>query len=187
MVLANIFALAVAYCLIGWLAISLYWRLSRWNVGKAQRLAEDDGLTIGSRAREIACTSRGQDRHLSFRDVYTLVVFGGHECPPCQELISVAARHPATRGMRLVYISDTDSTALPPSISARWEHYQFHDEPSTRFQWRAPVSPYFHVIDPAGSVIAKGVANKMGHLDRLLDIAPRQLSTQISTVRRSRA
>lgn len=181
----NFVALLLAYSLVGWLSLSLCWRLSRWNVGKAQRLIEDDGLTIGSRAREIACTARRQDYHLSFQDGYTFLVFGSHDCPPCQELIAVAARHPATRGMRLVYVSDNNSTAMPPSISARWEQYEFHNESSTRFQWRAPVSPYFHVIDPAGSVIAKGVANKMGHLDRLLDVAPHQLGTPVASAEKS--
>jgi hypothetical protein len=39
-------------------------------------------------------------------------------------------------------------------------------------QWRAPVSPYFHVIDHEGRIAAKGVASEASHLDRLMSVTP---------------
>jgi hypothetical protein len=74
--------------------------------------------------------------------------------------------------MRLVYVGDSEDLHLEPHILARWEVYRFHDERATRERWRAPVSPYFHVVDAAGYVLAKGVANKPDHLDRLLSLRP---------------
>ena len=75
--------------------------------------------------------------------------------------------------MRLVYVSDDDETlGIEPDIAGRWEAYRFHDMWRARDQWRAPVAPYFHVIDPDGRVVAKGVANPPAHLDPLLSLVP---------------
>jgi len=176
MVWPNVVGLTAVFLLTAWMTLALYWRVSRWSVGSAERLTLDEGLRVGSPAKEIACTRGSQDFHLSFRGTYVFLVFGSEDCAPCGELITSASRHPATRGMRHIYLSNIDTPSIPPTISSKWEVYKFHNELRTRKQWHVPVSPYFHVIDPSGRVAAKGVANRMGHLDRLLGLSPSHLS-----------
>jgi hypothetical protein len=172
MLLSNALGLVVVAMLTAWLALSLYWRVGRWNLHPAERLTLDEGLRVGSKAKEVACHAGESEHHLSFGGKFSLLVFGREDCEPCSEILRVAAQHPATRSMRLVYVSNVDVPVVDPSISVRWEFYRFHAEDAARKQWRAFVSPYFHVIDPDGMVVAKGVANKPGHLNRLLDVAP---------------
>ena len=69
-------------------------------------------------------------------------------------------------------MSASDSVPVLRELDGRWEAYTFHNESSARDMWRAPVSPYFHLIDAEGRVAAKGIASKLMHLDRLLLLAP---------------
>ena len=169
---ANIVALAVLLVLTAFLAGALLWRVAQWQVHPAETLTFDEGLAIGSAAPELASYAGEQELHLSFGGVPTFLVFGNAECEPCHQLLEAATTHPATRHMRLVSVFDTDEADLAPDFASRWELYRYHDEQAQRRNWRAPVSPYFHVIDAAGRVVAKGVANRSGHLDRLLEFAP---------------
>jgi hypothetical protein len=169
---ANVVAMAVAIVAIAWLAVALLWRIGSWFVHPAETLISDYGLQIGSRAPEIACHWRTSDRHLSFVGRMAFVVFGRTDCEPCRSLVRLASVHPATRSMRLVYVGDSEDMDLEPELYDRWESYRFHDERRARIQWRAPVSPYFHVIDHAGRIAAKGVASEASHLDRLMTLTP---------------
>jgi hypothetical protein len=160
-VIASLFALALLY------------RVGTWTVRPIVSLTFDEGLRIGSPAPQVAATdSKGHEIHLSFGGSDTFLVFGNSICEPCSGLLQAAPAHPATRLMRLCYISDTASPELAPEIASRWEAYRFHDEDSARKTWRAPVSPYFHVIDANGRIAEKGVANAPDHLDRLLELGP---------------
>jgi hypothetical protein len=181
---ANVLGLFLFAIVIGWLAVALLWRVGLWSIHPAETLTVDQGLRIGTQAPEIACHIGANDMHLSFRDRVSFVVFGAEECEPCRELIRAAAVHPATRSMRLVYVGDSESLDdIEPELARRWESYRFHDEPTARRQWRAPVSPYFHVIDETGRIAAKGVANASKHLDRMLALAPAGLpSWTLSTL-----
>lgn len=154
------------------LGLGLLWRLGSWHVDQSEALNEDEGLPIGSEAPQVACHARDQEFHLTLVGRISFVAMGTFGCRPCTELLSVAAQHPATAYMRLVYLSDTDQVEIDPQIAAVWELYRFHDEEAARRQWRAPVSPYFHVVDEHGRVRAKGVANRPEHLDRLLSLQP---------------
>jgi hypothetical protein len=169
---ANIIALAAFTGLTALLAAALLWRVTQWSVHPAETLTYDEGLAIGSVAHEVAAYSEGQQIHLSFGGRMTLLVFASRGCAPCQQLLEAASTHPATRGMRLVSVSDSDDIELDPDLASRWEHYRFHDEQRQRRNWSAPVSPYFHVIDAHGRIVEKGVANRPGHLDRLLELSP---------------
>jgi hypothetical protein len=73
--------------------------------------------------------------------------------------------------MRRIYVTDDDA-GVDEEVTRHWEVYRFVDEEAARAQWRAPVSPYFHVIDADGRVLAKGLGNLPEHLDRLLTIKP---------------
>jgi hypothetical protein len=172
---ANSVAIAVLAFTAGALCLALLWRVALWRTRPVDQLMQDEGLPIGSPAPQVACYRGGQDMHLDFLGTFTLVVFGTDDCRPCGELIEVAARHPATRGMRLVYLSGSGAITAPDDARSRWEAYRFHDETSARSMWRAPVSPYYHLIDHAGRILAKGVANKPEHLDHLLAIGPPSL------------
>lgn len=168
----NIAVLGVALVLECWLALSLLWRVSHWRSPKAMTLNEDYGLAVGSQALEVAAHAGSQDFHLTFGGQHTFLVFGAHGCEPCHELLANAAVHPATRPMRLVYVADGEDVDVEPQVGVRWEIYRFHGEERARRQWRAPASPYFHVIDGDGRIAAKGIANRLEHLDRLLDVGP---------------
>lgn len=159
------------------LALGLVWRIGAWHVSPAASLTLDEGLALGSEAPEIAAHADGHDYHLSFQGRPTFLVFGAAYCAPCVELIETASRHPATRSMRRVYVGDGDELPLDPDVLAGWEIYELHDVLSTRQLWRAPVSPYFYVIASTGRVLAKGIANLPGHLDRLLALPPLQTSS----------
>lgn len=170
---ANAVALTVAAAGVGFFALALLWRIGSWQIAPAAILTHDEGLRIGSGAPEVAAYGPGgEDYHLSFQGRTSFVMFGSGLCKPCAELLEAAAAHAATRHMRLVYISDGRDPDFDPNILARWEQYRFHDEDGARKQWRAPVSPYFHVVDPEGRVIEKGIANRPQHLDRLLSLRP---------------
>lgn len=154
------------------LALALLWRLGSWLVSPSEALNEDEGLPLGSEAPQVAAHLGGQDYHLSFAGQTSFVVFGLDGCAPCRDLLGVAVRHPATGYMRLVYLSDAESVDIEPQLKSRWEVYRLHDPDAAPRQWRAPVSPYFHVVDEAGRIRAKGVASKPEHLDRLLTLRP---------------
>lgn len=169
-------ALGFGAVLIGltFLAVSALWRVSGWSDRSAHSLSYRYGLPLGAVAPQVAAYKNDQEQHLSFLGRPTLLVFGAVGCVPCEELINAAANHPAMRPCRLVYLSATSDppAGLPPFISERWEFCRFHDEGHARERWQAPVSPYFHLINDAGRIIAKGVANQGAHLDRLLSIPP---------------
>ena len=169
---ANIVALAALTGLTAILAAALLWRVSQWNVHPAEALTYDEGRAIGSIATEVAAYADEHEVHLSFGGLPTFLVFGNRGCAPCLQLLEAASSHPATRQMRLVSLSDSDESDLAPDLVSRWELYRYHDEEAQRRNWRAPVSPYFHVIDAAGRIVDKGVANRPGHLDRLLEFSP---------------
>jgi len=163
------------------LALALLWRLGSWHVGPAEALIEDEGLSVGDTAPEIAAHLGDRARHLTFGGETTFVAFGLHGCEPCRDLVNAAASHPATSYMRLVYLSDVDKIDVESQIRSRWEIYRFDNASYVRRQWRAPVSPYFHVVDEAGCIVAKGVANRPEHLDRLLGLGPPGLTTSVPT------
>jgi hypothetical protein len=169
---ANIVALTAFAGLTALLAASLLWRVTQWDAHPAELLTYDEGLAIGSTAREVAAYAGDQEVHLGFGGRPTLLVFGNRGCGPCLQLLEAASSHPATRAMRLVSLSNSSDSDLSPDLASRWELYRYHDEQAQRRNWRAPVSPYFHVLDADGRVVAKGVANQPGHLDRLLEFSP---------------
>jgi hypothetical protein len=159
-------------------ALALLWRIGSWQVHPAALLTLDEGLAIGARAPELAGAIAEQDVHLTWGGRLTFLVFGTRGCKPCEELLQIAPRHPATRHMRLVYMADhLDDPLL--ATHGRWERYVFHDEMFQRKAWRAPVSPYFHVIGTNGRIVAKGLANDDRHLDRLLELLPPEISPAI--------
>jgi len=168
----NALALFATVLLVSAVALGLLWRIGLWRVPRVASLTFDEGLPIGSEAPDIAAHDRDRDVHLSFQGWRSLVVFGTRACKPCHQLLEAAIHHPATRHLRLVYISDADDVDVNPDALRRWETYRFHDEMNTRRSWHAPVSPYFHVVNQAGHVIEKGIANTSEHLDRLLQLSP---------------
>jgi hypothetical protein len=171
--LANVVALAAAAALVTAWALALLWRVGSWHIAPAATLTIDEGLRVGSQAPELACTATdGADMHLGFEGTWSFVVFGTEACGPCYQLLAAAPKHPATRSLRRVYVVDGAISDLSPEALESWEVYTYHDETSAREMWRAPVSPYFHVVDPRGRVAAKGVANLPEHLDRLLSLRP---------------
>jgi hypothetical protein len=172
----NVVALLILTLFISFLAVSLLWRVSLWFMPPVERLMTTEGLPIGGSAPEIAAHSGPGEYHLSFRGVWTFLVFGSRDCEPCQDLLRVASSHPATRMMRLVYVGDSQEVEVDCNQNQSWETYRFHDEALSREQWLAPVNPYFHVIDPRGRIAAKGIGNKHAHLDRLFGLAPHGLS-----------
>lgn len=169
---ANAVSLFLVYGALLWLGFGLLWRVGSWQLSQTYLLNVTEGLRIGAEAPEIAGYADGQDMHLSFEGGETFVVFGTNGCEPCAQLLEAAARHPATRHLRRVYVSDSDHVAGDPELLRSWETYRFHDEQLTRKAWRAPVSPYFHLVDADGRVVMKGVANHPQHLDRLLTLRP---------------
>lgn len=169
--LSNAIALLLLSFMTWLLALALLWRISALRIGRADRLIEHEGLPIGYEAPEVAAHQGGREVHLSIVGGTTFLAFGLRDCRPCDELLSIVPRHPATRYMRLVYLSDDERVDVEPQVAAAWEVYRLHN-PAARAQWHAPVSPYFHVINEHGRVIAKGVANKPEHLDRLLSLFP---------------
>ena len=154
------------------LALGLLWRLGSWLVDQSEALNEDEGLAVGSEAPQVACHAGEQEFHLTLVGRTAFVAMGTFGCQPCSDLLTAAARHPASAHMRLIYLSDTDQVEVDPQVAVFWETYRFHDEDAARRQWRAPVSPYFHVVDEHGRVRAKGVASRPEHLDRLLSLQP---------------
>ncbi len=177
---ANVVALALAFFAEGALALALLWRVGSWQMHAAELLTVDEGLRLGSPAKELAGYVGDQEIHIGFGQKPAFLVFASTGCKPCTELLEVATTHPATRATRLVVFSDDEELEIPPHLASHWESYRFHDEKSARVMWRAPVSPYFHLVDQFGRVAAKGVANRPDHLDRLLALPP--ASVQISTL-----
>jgi len=171
--LANAVALTVLAAGTAAFGLALLWRVGSWHLSPAASLTFDEGLRIGSHAPEIAChASDGAEMHLSFLGEVCFVVFGANGCKPCVALLAAAARHPATRSMRRVYLADSGIDDLSPEILAGWQTFRFIDEDSTRETWRAPVSPYFYVINEDGQIVEKGVASSAEHLDRLFRLRP---------------
>lgn len=173
--LVNGSAILILSLVLGFLGLALLWRVGSWRMSPAASLTFDEGLPVGAEAPEVAGYLGDEDIHLSFLGRVALFVLGLKGCAPCAELLTVAAQHPATRNLRLVYASDgslEDLDDVDPDTLSRWEVYKLHDDRGTRQLWRAPVSPYFHLISASGRILEKGIANKPDHLDRLLAVAP---------------
>lgn len=169
---SNALGLALGAGILLLAATAAIWRVAAWNAGPAAMLIHDEGLPLGSLAPGVAGHRGDGDVDLAFLGGYTFVVFGGENCEPCADLVEIAPVHPATRWMRLVYLSATDHAPGRSGLANRWETYRLDNEVAAREQWRAPVIPYYHVVDERGRVRAKGVANKDAHLDRLFSILP---------------
>jgi hypothetical protein len=167
---ANWFGLFLALTTVVWLALALLWRFGSWKTSNVELLTHTEGLRIGAEAPDIAGYVGEQEMHVSLEGRETFVVFGTEGCEPCVQLLAAAAVHPATRSVRKIYFSD--GALDDPELVNSWEIYRFHDENAARRAWRAPVSPYFHLVDAGRRVVAKGVANRPEHLDRLLAIPP---------------
>jgi hypothetical protein len=182
---ANFLALLVIYLFLGWIGLALLWRVGAWKVQPADSLTFDEGLRIGVKAPDIAARRGSNEYHLTFEGGFTFLVFGSGACQPCRSLLESAPRHPATGSMRLVYLHDgvQPPDEIDPSLSDRWESYLFDNETHVRDQWRAPVSPYFHVVDGDGRVVEKGVASQPEHLDRLLSLVPESLVSSSLSIR----
>ncbi|MGH2912496.1 MAG: hypothetical protein ACRDJ3_08480 [Solirubrobacteraceae bacterium] len=171
--IANEVALAIGAAVALLLALSLLWRIGAWLVPQSVSLNFDRGLPIGSSAPPVAAQTSDYDVDLGFGGAQrTFLVFALTECKPCQELLSVAHRHPATRSMRLVYLTDRFQEEAYPR---EWEVYRYVDQTFTRRIWDVQVSPYFYVIDEAGQIVDKGLANRPEHLDRLMGLMPPHL------------
>ena len=178
--LANALGLLIAAVFVATLAAGLLWRVGAWGFSGAASLIYDQGLSVGSRAPELAAHRGRQDYHLVFTGITSFVVFGKRGCIPCDGLLRAAVLHPVTRGMRLVYLADSIDGDIEPDVAVKWEMYEFHDEHRARDAWRAPVSPYFHVIGPNGAVLEKGTASHVSHLDRLLSLRPPAITAPAS-------
>jgi hypothetical protein len=176
----NIIALSAFTALAFALTLSMLWRVVSWTKPKAELLNEDEGLPIGSFAKTIAAHAGEVELDVTFGDKPTFLVFGTSNCRPCGELLHVASIHPATRTLRKVFVSDADAFDIDTDDAVDWEGYRFDNEHSARADWRAPVSPYFHLMDEFGRVAAKGLANRPEHLDRLLELPP--TSVRITTL-----
>lgn len=177
--LANELGLAFVFVLVALAGLALYWRVGSWWISPAASLTFDEGLRIGSKAPNLVGSTDNYDIDISWvGGRLSFVAFGKAGCQPCGELLAAAPDHPATRHMRLIYM--TDEPGQEVDLSGAWEIYRFHDEGRQRALWRAPVSPYFHVIDPQGRIAEKGVANLGEHLDRLLTVLPPAVSPAIS-------
>lgn len=174
---ANALGLMLGAAVVGIAALALLWRVGSWHLHPAAILTFDEGLALGAKAPELAGATSIADAHIRWGGRLTFLVFGIRGCKPCDQLLQIAPRHPATRHMRLVYL--TDDRSDPVLDETRWEIYEYHDQESQRRSWRAPVSPYFHVIGTNGRVAAKGVANSESHLDRLLKLLPAGVSPSI--------
>jgi hypothetical protein len=172
----NAIVLSIAVGAVALLAAGALWRLGQWHLGTVEVLNLEEGLPIGSEAPELAVHQGAADRHLFWLGEPAFVVFGLAGCKPCEQLVEAASRHPATSPFRLVYVNNTGELETEAASVRRWEVYRFHDARAARLQWRAPVSPYFHVIDARGHVVAKGVGNHADHLDRLLALSPSVLA-----------
>jgi len=173
---ANAIVIGILLTCVFAVVLGLLWRVGAWYVSPAASLTLDEGLSPGAHAPDIAAYAGEQEMHLYFTGRRTFVVFGTRGCEPCKQLLVAASSHPAIASMRKVYVGDYEETDLSPHVLHKWERYRFHDEIRTRQTWRAPVSPYFHVVDSDGKIIAKGIANTRRHLDRLLQIQPRGLT-----------
>lgn len=180
---ATVIALFAFCLLVGILALALLWRIIAWEKPSATMLNEDEGLPIGAFAKAVAAHVGDQELDVTFGDAPAFLVFGASDCKPCDELLFAASKHPATRTLRKVYISDTGALDLDTQYAVAWESYRFDSEQTARAAWRAPVSPYFHLLDEFGRVAAKGLANRPEHLDRLLEIPPTPV--RISTLART--
>lgn len=158
--------------IIALMAFALLWRVGSWSIPPSQSLVEDEGLRVGAQAPQLAATAQDDEYHLEFLGQWTFFALGSAGCSPCAGLLDLAPRHAATRWMRLVYVSDVAPVDIDSPSSELWETYKFHNEDLARQAWRAPVSPYFHVIDPSGRIAAKGLASHSDHLDRLMSLSP---------------
>lgn len=153
-------------------AIAGLWRVSSWNVGNLERLLTQEGVPVGAQAPDLTGHADEYDVHVTFEGVHTFVIFAEGGCPPCLDLIDAADKHPALAHARLIYASSSEPE-FPVALTVRqWEIIRFHDEPAARRHWNAPVSPFYHFIDPLGRVVSKGVASRPSHLDHLLQAAP---------------
>lgn len=176
--MANTVGLVIAATLLGMAALALFWRVGSWQVSRAASLTFDEGLRLGSRAPNLVGSTETYQVDLNWGDRLTFLAFGDEGCDPCRDLVAAARNHPATKHMRLVYVTGELNPDIDPTGS--WEIYQYDDEDSTRELWRVPpVSPYFYVIDPRGQIMDKGVANAQDHLDRLFSLLPPAVSPAI--------
>jgi methylamine dehydrogenase accessory protein MauD len=162
-------------------------------LGTAQGVARD-GIPAGQPAPAFSLPGLGGGAR-SLAD-YTgrslLLVFGSTSCAPCRGLVpdlNVFASQHARDIDALFAIRGTPSEAqrFVEELHLQVPVGVFNDEELPE-KYKARVTPFAFIIDGAGIVRAKGLANNMAHLDMLLKMAseasgdsPKDRTTRIDT------
>jgi thiol-disulfide isomerase/thioredoxin len=134
----------------------------------------NDGLDIGARAPRVAGVDRsGTQRDLAPRGRPLLVIFGSRHCQPCRQLARALDRFASDYADVLDIAFVVRDVAAGVGVTADELSLSVpvlgSDAASDAYKTR--VTPFAFLVDPSGTIRAKGLVNDRRGLDGLTRIA----------------
>lgn len=143
------------------------------RIAPAGALMVDKGVEVGQRAPQVTAEDRsGRPVNIGYAsERSTLLFFLSPTCPICKSLIpAIRAIDHAKDDLDVIYVSDGDPAAQEKLITdAGLENSCYVLSPEIGMTFQIGKLPYAALIDPEGTLKAKGLVNSREHLDSLFE------------------
>ncbi|WP_054901789.1 methylamine dehydrogenase accessory protein MauD [Pseudomonas sp. NBRC 111131] len=144
------------------------------RIAPAGALMVDKGVTVNDPAPQVTAADRhGRPVNIGYQGERSqLLFFLAPGCPVCKSLLpAVKSIARDNRGaLDVIYVSDGDFAEQQALIEANdLQHATYVVGPEIGMAYQIGKLPYAVLIDPAGTLRAKGLVNSREHLDSLFE------------------
>lgn len=143
------------------------------RIAPAGALMMDKGVKVGQPAPQVTAADRsGRPVNIGYAgERSTLLFFLSPTCPICKSLLpALKAIDRSSDDLDVIYVSDGDQAAQEKLIAdAGLENSRYVVSPEVGMTFQIGKLPYAALIDPQGTLKAKGLVNSREHLDSLFE------------------
>lgn len=143
------------------------------RIAPAGALMMDKGVKVGQPAPQVTAADRsGRPVNIGYAGEHsTLLFFLSPTCPICKSLLpALKAIDRSSDDLDVIYVSDGDQAAQEKLIAdAGLENSRYVVSPEVGMTFQIGKLPYAALIDPQGTLKAKGLVNSREHLDSLFE------------------
>jgi methylamine dehydrogenase accessory protein MauD len=143
------------------------------RIAPAGALMMDKGVKVGQPAPQVTAADRsGRPVNIGYAgERSTLLFFLSPTCPICKSLLpALKAIDRSSDDLDVIYVSDGDQAAQEKLIAdAGLENSRYVVSPDVGMTFQIGKLPYAALIDPQGTLKAKGLVNSREHLDSLFE------------------
>ena len=143
------------------------------RIAPAGALMMDKGVKVGQPAPQVTAADRsGRPVNIGYAgERSTLLFFLSPTCPICKSLLpALKAMDRSSDDLDVIYVSDGDQAAQEKLIAdAGLENSRYVVSPDVGMTFQIGKLPYAALIDPQGTLKAKGLVNSREHLDSLFE------------------